>query len=776
MKTQNLQSGLAVGLMLLNMLVPVAGAQTQGTQNAAPQSITVQPVPNAPAPAAATATLPSPPAPNPTEPYALRPTSHNFAKGKNPLWWNPIHQYTQTSVAPPRLSNSPRLDNLYRDGKIYLSLDDAILLALENNFDIAIARYNLDIADTDLLRARSGLSFLGVNTGLLTNTLGGSTSPVFSSSPVATSSTGGTTSSTSSTAAPIQTTGAVGGGPGGTSVGAGGGASGPAGINQTTLGAGPLIAPPEPLDPSITGNVQLSRQYSPQGSNFQTNSFTLNQNQDLYNFGYTQGFLPGETLAVTFDNSRTTSNSIFNFYSPTINTTFNAQVTQHLLQGFGWATNGRYIAITRNNRRATDSSFRAQLLYTIDQIENIYWGLVGAYEDEQAKEGALKQSTQLASDDEKQLQIGTLAPLDVVSANAQVASDKQALISAKTKLEYQQLIIKQAISRNLDDPIFAAAPVIPTDRVSLMQTPEENKSAEELVQEAYANSPTIEQARLGLKNQELTLKSVKNALLPLVDIYGFYGASGLAGAQSPYITCNPKSFFNPCAGTPGSHIAYATAFQNLFNSSGTNKGVGVNVTIPIRNRQAQAQQARAELEYRQSQMRLQQIYVQVRMSVTNQLYALQNDRAQVQAAEANEKYALQSLDAEQKKYRLGASTTANVLAQTRNLETAQDNLISAQTTYAVDRAQLSQLVADTLDKYGISITEAATGNISHTPMVPGLEAPQPQAKPEPLHPGQQAPAPTPPGGSAPDGTATLTTPHASGNASASAAESGPENR
>lgn len=769
MKTQILQSGLAVGLMLLNTLVPIAGAQTQTTASSAPPPDAAQQVPNAPAPASATATLPSPPPPVPTRPYDLRPTNQNFSKGK-PQLLNPLNQYTQTHVPPPRFTNSARLDDLYRNGKIYLSLDDAIALALENNFDIAIARYNLDIADNDVLRARSGLSFLGVSTGLIANTVGGNTSLTPSAAPT-TSSTGGTTGTASSSTSTIQTTGAVGGGPGGTSVGSGGGASGPAGINQTTLGAGPLIAPLEPLDPQLTGTVQLSRSYTPQGTSFETNSFTLNQNQDEYNFGYTQGFLPGELLAVTFDNTRTTSNNIFNFYSPILSTSFNAQVTQHLLQGFGWATNGRYIYITRNNRRITDSSFRAQLLYTIDQIENIYWGLVGAYEDEQAKEGALQQSTQLASDDQKQLQIGTLAPLDVVSANAQVASDQQALISAKTKLEYQQLIIKQAISRNLEDPVFAAAPVIPTDRVSLAQTPEETKPLEDLVQEAFANSPTIEQAQLGLRNQELTLKSVKNALLPVVDLYGFYGAAGLGGAKGPLIHCNPKSFFNPCAGVPGSQISYGTAFQNLFNSSGTNKGVGVNLTIPLRNRQAQAQQARAELEYRQSQMRMQQIYLQLRMSVTNQLFALQNDRAQVQAAEANERYAKQSLDAEQKKYHLGASTTILVLGQARNLETAQDNLISAQTTYAVDRAQLSQLVADTLNKYGISITEAATGKIGHAPLVPGLEAPKPEAKPEPLHSGQSPQGPgnppaasTSPAGATtpPNAAATFSTPQQTG--------------
>lgn len=711
-----------VVLMLLNLAVPVAGAQSQSSSSA---------VPNAPTTTIAT---PAPSQPTLTEPYFLRPTDQDFSRGKS-QFPNPFSVYTATTVPPARLSNSPLIDTLYRDGKIYLSLDDAIMLALQNNFDIAIARYNLDIADTDLLRARSGLSYLGVNTGLVAGTLGGSTSPVASSAPAATTGATSSTSSTSSTT--IQTTGAAGGGPGGTSAGAGGAGSGPNGITSTTLGAGPLAVPIEPLDPVVSGTMQLSRAYIPQTSNLLTGTFQLNQNTNQYNFSYTQGFLPGETLAITFNNSRTTLNEsspFSNFYSPYLNSTFNAQITQHLLQGFGWAVNGRYIAITKNNRRITDSAFRAQLLYTIDQIENIYWGLVGAYQDEKAKETALQQSTALLADDKKQLQIGTLAPLDVVSANAQVVSDEQSLISSKTKLEYQQLIIKQAIARNLDDPIFAAAPIVPADRVSLAQTPEEDMPLEELVQKAYANSPNVEQATLALKNQQITLKSVKNALLPQLDVYAFYGAQAIGGSKNPLVDCTPFDGFDPCAGTPGNEIPYSTVLGHLFNSSGPNKGVGFNFTVPIRNREAQSQEERAQIEYRQSQMRLQQLYVQLRMQVTNLRYALQNDRAQVESAQASQQYAVQSLDAEQKKYRLGASTTANVLSQTRNLETAEDNLIAAQTTYAVDRAALSELVADTLQKYGISITDAASGNVSQEPTVPGLQAPQPEAKPEPLHP------------------------------------------
>ena len=231
-----------VGLMLLNLMVPVASAQSQDSSST---------VPNAPA---ATVTTPAPPQPAATEPYSLRPTDQDFSIGKS-QFPNPFSVYTETNVPPARLNNSPLIDTLYRDGKIYLSLDDAILMALQNNFDIAIARYNLDIADTDLLRARSGLAFLGVNTGLVQGTLGGSTSPVASSAPAATTGATSTTSSTSSTT--IQTTGAAGGGPGGTSAGAGGAGSGPNGITFTTLGAGPMAVPIEPLDPVVSGTVQL---------------------------------------------------------------------------------------------------------------------------------------------------------------------------------------------------------------------------------------------------------------------------------------------------------------------------------------------------------------------------------------------------------------------------------------------------------------------------------------------------------------------------------------
>jgi outer membrane protein TolC len=644
--------------------------------------------------------LPQAPQPKLTEPLYLRPTEKDYSHGK-PFFPNPIMDYTPESYPAPRLSNTPKLDDLLKDGKIYLSLSDAVTLALENNYDIAIARVNLDIADTDILRAKAGSSLRGVSTGLVTNTLGGSTSTI----------TGG-------------------GGPGGTTSAAGGGGAGASGLVLSTNGGGPT---PEILDPLFTGTLQYESANTQQSSTLLTGTNTLAQNTATYNFQYQEGFLGGEQLSVSFDNTRETTNSQRTSYSPLLQANFRAQITQHLLQGFGPWINERFVIQAKNNRRITDSAFRQQLIYTIGQVESIYWALVSAYEDEQAKGRALQQSTQLASDNRKQLQIGTLAPLDVVNSDAAVASDKQALVTSQTNLEYQQLLMKQAIARNLNDPQLANAPVIPTDRVGLDRLPEEDMSTEDLIREADANNPQIEQAVLQMKNNQITIKAERNGLLPTLDAYAFYGGSGVGGSQNPNLNCGGLTGtpqFCPAGTVPNS--GYGTVLGNTLNNTSPDWAVGANLSIPIRNRTAQADQVRSQMEYRQSEMRLQQLYTQIRIQVINAVYALTNDRSAVSSAQSARDYAAQALEAEQKKYRLGASTTANVLQMERNLATAEDNLISATAAYARDRSSLQQIVADTLDKYGISVQEAATGNVTQQPVVPGLTAPKPPEPPKPL--------------------------------------------
>lgn len=670
--SQNLRATAA--LMLGLMAGTPAGFAQQEANPVAPQNKTAS-------------TLPSAPAPTPTEPLNLRQTQRDFSRPAHGLLGLPWEPYLPTEVPAASFVNSVRLTDLVKDSKIYLSLSDALALAIENNYDIAISRYNLDIADTDILRAKAGQTLRGVNSGVISNTLGG----------------GGSTLT-------------AGGGPGGTTGGSGGAASGTSGLVLSTSGVGPL---PENRDPVVAGTIQLERAKAPQSNTlFSGGKSALTTNTDAYNFTYNQGFVTGTALQVGFNNSRVTSDNPFANYSPSLTSSFKATLTQHLLQGFGIFINNRFVYQALNDRRITDSTFRQQILYTVNQVENIYWGLVADYEDVQAKQHALDQSTQLESDTKKQLDIGTMAPLDVVQAQSTVASDKQALINSQSALQYQQLIMKQAIARNLNDPALVSAPIIPTDRVSIEELPEEKEPVEELVQTAFKQRPELEQAVLTLKNDEISLKGAKNALLPTLDAYAFYGASGLGGAQSP--SCVDFFSGGPCK--PGSFptVGYSDVITHLVNSTGPDKGAGVTLNIPIRNRPAQADQARSLLEYRQAELRLEQLHTEIRMQVVNAQFALTNDRAQVLAARASHDFAQQSLEAESKKLNLGASTAYNVLLQQKNLSTAQNSLISAEAAYARDRAGLFQTLASTLQHYGINLNDAAGGTVGTAPVIPGL--------------------------------------------------------
>jgi outer membrane protein TolC len=664
--------------------MPPGYAQQAGTASAPPDK--------------AASDLPVAPVPVPTQPIPLRTSGRDYSRPFGSWIGNPINIYRPTTIDKASFANSVRLADLMKDGKIYLSLSDAIALAIENNYDIAIARYDLDIADTDILRTKTGATPLGAPSGLVTGTLGGSTSTL-----------------------------ATGGGPGGTTVGSGGAGSGVSGLTLSTQGAGPA---PENLDPTVTGTIQLERSTQPQIYTLFAGGLTkVSTNTDQYNFAYNQGFVTGSSLQVTFNNSRVTSGNPSDIYSPTLQSSFKSTVTQHLLQGAGIWANRRFIYQARNDRRITDSSFRQQLLYTVNQVESIYWGLVQAYEDVQAKEHALEQSNQLLSDNRKQLEVGSMAPLDVVNAESSVAADQQALISAQSALNYQQQIIKQAITRNLNDAVLSAAPVIPTDRVSLDAIPEETQPVEALVQEAFQRRPELEQAVLTLRNDEITLKGARMGLRPTLDAYAFYSGNAVGGAQNPLCETFENGIYVPCSPGTTPSVGYGSVLNNLVNSTGPDKGVGFNLTIPIRNREAQSVQERSLMEYRQAELRLEQLYTQIRMQVVNAMFALANDRALVRSAQAARDYAQQSLDAEQKKLHLGASTTANVLQQQRSFAVAEDNLIAAHAAYAKDRAGLYQTLASTLQHYGINLPDAAAGSANTAPVIPGVEPAKPGNEP-----------------------------------------------
>lgn len=607
---------------------------------------------------------------------------------------NPIGPYTPRHLSAPNLANTGRIDQLMHDGKLYLSLDDAIALALENNLDIAIARYNLNIADTDILRARAGATTLGVNTGIVQNTPGGGVGGLG---------------------------GQVGSGTGGTSLGAGGAGAGAGGIVGSTLGIGSVI---NSFDPVVTGTLQEDHFSQQATSIFQgvLPGTSLAQNTGTVNFSYAQAFQWGTNLTVGFTNSRATTNSFFSSLSPNLSSGFKATLSQHLLQGFGFSANTRFIRIAKNNRELSDVAFRLQIITTVNQIQSMYWDLVYAYENVRVQRESLAFADKTLSDTKKQVEIGSLAPIEVVRAQSTVAQDQQSLTVALTNLQLEQLLMKNALSRTLRDQTLAGAEVIPT---STMEIPENEpvQPIQDLVGEALRHRADLVESRIQLNTTEISNKAVRNALLPSLDLFAYYGGSGVGGAQNPANLCSnldPTLQGFGCATTPTPSVGYGSTLNQLVNSTAPDKGVGLQVNIPIRNRAAQAVQIRSELEYQQAQMALQQTENKISIEVRNAQFGVEQNRASVDSAKAAVDYARQSLDAEQKKYQFGTSTTTLVLQTQSALATAESTLMSAMAAYEKSRVELERAVGTTLDHAGISIDDAAKGQVTRMPNVPSV--------------------------------------------------------
>jgi outer membrane protein len=612
---------------------------------------------------------------------------------------NPVGPYTARHLAAPNLANTARIDSLMHDGKLYLSLNDAIALALENNLDIAIARYNLNIADTDILRAKAGAQTLGVNTGIVQNTPGGGIGGLG---------------------------GQVGSGTGGTTLGAGGAGAGAGGLVGSTLGLGPAI---NSFDPVITGTLQEDHLSQTATSIFQgvLPGSSLAQNTGTVNFAYNQAFQWGTNLSVGFNNNRQTTNSFFSSLSPAINSNFRATITQPLLQGFGFAPNTRFIRIAKNNRELSDVAFRLQVITTVNQIQSMYWDLVYAYENARVQKESLAFAEKTLSDTKKQVDIGSLAPIEVVRSQSTVAQDQQTLTIALTNLQLEQLLMKNALSRTLRDQTLAGAEVIPT---STMEVPADEpiQPTQDLITDALRHRADLVESRIQLNTTQISNQAVRSALLPTLNLIAYYGGAGVGGAQNPANECSSpetqlQTLFG-CAAPPPAldQIAPNTSLggtlNQLVNSTSPDKGVGLQLNIPLRNRAAQALQIRSELEYQQAQMRLQQIENQISIEVRNAQFGVEQNRASVTSAQAAVDYAKQSLDAEQKKYQFGTSTTTLVLQTQSGLATAESTLMSAMAAYEKSRIELDRATGVTLDHAGVSIDGAAKGQVTRMPNVP----------------------------------------------------------
>ena len=613
-------------------------------------------------------------APAPAQQPAARPSvSVNFEMPKS---HNPFNAYEAGSVPEPSMSNSSHLDQLIRDGKLYLSLKDAIQLALEDNLDLAIARYNLPIADTDILRTKAGASFRGVNTGVVQGTPGGGV--------------GG------------FGTGAPGAGAGGTTGGAGGAGAGAAGLVQSTLGAG---TPVPSFDPFININGGDEHQTTPLANRQIYGVPLLQLNTVQVNAAYTQAFPTGTSISFGFNNSRQTTNSPFFNLSPSLNSGFRFQIQQELLAGFGFGPNLRYLRIARNNKKISDIAFRDQVIATVTQIENIYWDLVSAYEQTRVNEQSFSFAQQTLENTRKELQLQSVPAMEVMRAEAEVSKRDQELTIARTNLQLQETLMKNAVTKSLDDPVLEAMPVIPTDAQMQPAPIEVAKPVQESITEAQRSRPELQESNIDLVNRQISRRAARNALLPSLSLIGFYSGSGLGGPLNPIYSLGQNS-----SNVPGDFIG---ALTNAFNNTAPDYYVGLNLSIPIRNRVAKADQYRSELEYRQAELRLEQLKKQVRIEVRNAQYALDQTGARVEAARKARDLAQRTFEITKKEQELGAGSSYQTLSAQRDLSLAELDLVGAMTTYQKAKVELDRATGTTLEHNGILIQDAMSGVVSH---------------------------------------------------------------
>lgn len=595
--------------------------------------------------------------------------------------------YRVREVAPIDLANSNRLESLLKAGQLYLSMQDAIALALENNLDIELQRYGPRIAKADLLRANAGGAVSGVSTAVSS----GASSAASASGVLAGSTAAATTAGTTSTS----------------------------GVSAAASGNGPSTPG---LDPVITSSYAWNHGTRPLTSSFTTGTNSLISTTSTTGFGIQKGFLTGTSVGFGWDTSRVAQNSYRNDFNPSLSGNFSLTVSQRLLQGFGLALNSRNIRIAKNNLKVSDLTFQQQVITTVTSVMNLYWDLVSYNEDRKVRLQALALAEKLYNDNKKQVEIGTMAPIEIVKAEAEVAQREQELTVSETQLLQQETILKNALSRTgVASPSLAGARIIPTDRIRL---PERDAlpPVEELVSKAIANRPEIAQTNIQIENSKIGLTGVKNALRPSLDVVGTFRNNGLVGEvnQLP----QPAIPGISPGVTPEQRALTADRFfvgglgglmNQLFSRNFPDYGVSFQLNIPLRNRSAQADVARSQLTLRQNEIRQQQQLNQLRVEVQNAQITLQQARARYNAAAKARILQEQNLDAEQKKHALGASTIYFVIQAQRDLASARSAEVAALAAYGKARVEMDRATGQTLAVNNIVVEDAFKGRVAAPP-------------------------------------------------------------
>ncbi|HLZ49759.1 MAG TPA: TolC family protein [Candidatus Acidoferrum sp.] len=609
---------------------------------------------------------------------------YSFSHGRS-AFPNILKPYESIHVDPPVLTNSPRTDQLIHDGKLEISLQDAVELALENSLDIAVQRYYPWISDAGLLNAAAG------NTGFGTP----GTQIVASS----------------------------------------------ANINPFAF----FIQNFDPLVTSTTTIVDITTPISNpfiQGTG-SSNLSSISSHSTQFNNQYSQTFHTGTNITVGWNNTRSSSTSGANFFNPAVSSNLQVSLSQPLLNGFGKEMWTRNIRIANNNRKIADWAFAQQAINVITNTITAYWELAYARENVKVNQQAVTVAQKLYEDNKKQLEIGSLAPLDVTRSESELATNQQNLILAQTTQLQDEQTLKNFIAKDPLAPNIINVEIIPTDQPKQPETVEA-PSFQDAIKEAFAKRPELQEQIYNLQNAEIDVRATKNALLPSLTANAFYLSAGLAGnsaitgapvagAGSPIVGANgspilvdvggvPTPIFEPATVVPITGVSqqgFTTAQNQVFHNRFPEYAGQLTLTLPLRNRSAQAEHARALLVQRQFETQAQQLRNAALLDVRNSYIALTQDRAQVAAAIKARELQQQTFDAEEKKYQLGASTVFIVIQTQRDLITAQAAEIRALANLEEAKASYERAVGRTLEVNHVTVADAKSGDVDRETLIPG---------------------------------------------------------
>jgi len=578
-------------------------------------------------------------------------STENYTLGKR--WYPDVRMpYTPAQIPEPILTNSPKIDQMIQNGKLQISLQDAIDLALQNNLDIAIQRYAPWLAEANILGTLGGGASRGSFTSL-------ANIPSENFDPLVTS-----TFSTDRRTIPVN--------------------------NPLTAGTGGTAA-----------FGALSQ---------------LNTHQIVGDVSYTQGFHTGTSFSATFNNTRTTTSSTANFFSPAIQSNFILIANQQLLNGFGLLANERYIRLAKLNKNMADQAFAQQVITSITAVSNAYWEIVFARGNVDVALHEVELANKLYSDNKKQVDVGTLAPLEIVQAEAQVATAQQTLIVDQTTLLQDQLTLLNLISKDPTAPNLRNIEIIPTDTADMAPPEVEKIPLEDLLKEAIVKRPDVQESGTTVKADDLNVQVTKNGLLPVLNLSAEYASEGLAGNNRP--TCSPA----PCVLPPQINSGLPSALSDLFTGVYPELNAALTLTLPVRNRQAQSNNITAILAKRQDETRYRQTLNNASIDVHNAQILLEQARVTVDAAVKTRDLDQQTLDAEQKKLQIGTSTLFNVVSDQNTLAAAASAEVRARVNLVEAKVNFDRAMGRTLEVFNITIANAKSGKNPADTLIPGTTA------------------------------------------------------